>query len=293
MEDSSIVILLVILAPLFWGIGNTFARVGLQSVKATSATILSLMTGLVVALILALVFEFEDLVSVSLVAVGWFALVGVLHFALGRFLFYQTMRYIGAARGTSVSQSYPLFALIFAVIFLGETPTIPVVTGTLLIVGGLYVLLSERSGTQITKKNRVLGYCSGLATALLWGVAVVLIKHSSQFGSPFVILSFALLSGVLVLSAATGRGFEIGIKTNRRAIGSLLIAGFLNSIGLASFYAALTMAPVVVVSPISATSPLFTILGVHLFLQRLERVTLPVLIGCFLVIAGGVLVAIY
>jgi len=293
MEDTAIGVLLVILAAIFWGTGNTVARVGLQSVKATSATILSLATGLIVALIIVLVFEFEALVSVSLVAIGWFALIGIFHFALGRLFLYQSMRYIGSARGTSITHSYPLFALILAVMFLEETSTIPVIIGTVSIVGGIYLLLSEKGETQVAKKSRILGYGSGLGAALCWGIASVLISYSSQFGPPFVVLSYALLSGIIFLSAATGKNFEIGIKTNKKAINLLLIAGALNGIGLSSFYFALAIAPVVVVAPLSATSPLFTILCVHLFLQKLERITPLVIIGCLLVVAGGVLIAIY
>ncbi len=293
MEDTTIGIILVILAAIFWGIGNTIARVGLQSIKATSATILSLATSLIVALIITLILEPEALVSVSLVAIGWFALIGLFHFALSRFFLYQSMSYVGAARGTSVSHSSPLFALILAVMFLKETLTIPIVIGTVSIVGGIYLLLSESSETNVIKKSRISGYSFGLATALCWGAVSVLVRYASQFGSPFVILSFALLSGILILSAATGKGFEIGIKTNRKAISLLLVAGLLNGIGLASFYSALVMAPVVIVAPLAATSPLITILCVHLFLQRLERITFHVLIGCVLVVIGGILVAIY
>ena len=293
MENSTIGILLAILAAAFWGIGNTIARVGLQSVKTASATILSLLTGLIVALIIALIFEFEALVSLTLLAIGMFALTGIFHFALGRFLLYQSMKHIGAARGTSITHSFPLFALIFSTILLKETPTIPVVIGTLLIVGGIYLLLSERSGAELPRRDRILGYTIGLATALCWGITAILIKNSSQFGPPFVILSVALFSGILVLSLFTLRSFDINIKTNRKAINLLLIAGLLNGIGLASFYSALATTPVVIVTPLAATSPLFTVLCVHLFLRRLERVTIHVLIGCSIIVIGGILVAVY
>ena len=131
MEDTVTGVLLVILAALFWGAGNVFARVGLQNIKVVSGTILSLAASLIVALIMVFVFEFEALVSVSLFAVGWFALIGLVHFVFGRVFLYQSMRYIGAARGTSISHSAPLFALILAITFLRETPTIPVVIGTI------------------------------------------------------------------------------------------------------------------------------------------------------------------
>lgn len=293
MEETAIGVLLAILAVMLWGVGNTVARVGLQSIKAASGAVVSLVTSLIVALIIVLVFEFDALVSVSLVAIAWFALNGIVHFALGRLFFYQGMKYIGAARVQPLGSSAPLFALVLAVIFLEETPTILVIIGTLSIVGGLYLLLSEGSETSVIKKNRILGYGFGLATGLCWGASAVVIRYASQFASPFVVLAFSLLFGTVVLSAATGKNFEIGVRTNKKAIYLLLLAGVLNGVAGVSYYSALAVAPVVVVSPISASTPLIVTLCVHLFLQRLERVTRQVVIGCLLIVIGGALVATY
>lgn len=294
MEETALGILLVILAAIFWGGSNTLARVGLRSIKVKIGTIFSIATSFIVALVIALIFDFEALVSVSLVDVGWFALIGILHFGLGTLFLYQAMRYIGAARGTSVPHSYPLFALILALLFLGETTTIIAIAGTVSIVGGLYLLLSEGRKTMISKKDRTLGYAFGLGTAFFWGVAAVTIKHATQFAPPFVILTFALLAGLIVISLSTVRDFRNGIgTTNKRAISLLITAGFLNGIALAFYYSSLAKAPVVLISPLAATSPLFTILCVHLFLQKLERLTIQVVIASSLVVIGGVLVAIF
>lgn len=293
MEDITIGISLAIFTAFIWGASNILARLGLQSIKATSSAILSLAMSTIVAWIIAIISDYDALVSVSLVDIGWFALIGVTHFALGRLSQYQAFRHLGAARGASVTSAFPLFSLIFALAFLKETLTIPTMIGTLCIIGGVFVLLSENTDTIVTRKNRMLGYFFGLATALFWGGSAVLIRHSLQFAPPFVVLSFALLSGTVTLSAATGKGFEIGVKTNKKAIGLLLSAGFLNGIALASFYSALALAPVVVVSPLGAISPLVTILFVHLFLRRLERITIQILIAGLLIVLGGVLVSIY
>ncbi len=291
MEQTLTGVLLSVLAVVFWGVGNTVARVGLQSIKAASGTVLSVAVSLIVALVITLAFEFEALVSVSLAAVGWSVLVGIFHFALGRVFLYQGMKYIGAARGTSISSSSPLFAIILAIMFLKETPTILIIIGTVLIVGGLFVLLSERGETRITTKNRMIGYGFGLATALCWGAVAVLVRFASQFAPPFVVLTISLLSGMLLLLAATGKGLQIG--TNKKAINLMLLAGLLNGIGVIGYYSALAIAPVVLVAPLVAASPLVTALCVHLFLQRLERITLQVVSGCFLVVIGGALVAIF
>lgn len=293
MEDITIGISLAIFTAFMWGASNILARVGLQSIKATSSAILSLAMSAIVAWIIALISDYEALMSVSLVGIGWFSLVGIIHFALGRLSQYQSFRYLGAARGASVTSAFPLFSIIFALVFLKEAMTIPTVIGTLCITGGIFVLLNESTDTIVTRKNRILGYAFGLATALFWGGSAVLISYSLQFAPPIVVLSFALLSGTVALSAATGKGFEIGVRTNKKAIGFLLSAGFLNGIALASFYSALALAPVVVVSPLGATSPLVTILLVHLFLKRLEHITTQILIAGLLIVLGGVLVSIY
>ena len=50
-------------------------------------------------------------------------------------------------------------------------------------------------------------------------------------------------------------------------------------------------ASVVLVSPLVSTYPLVSILLTHLFLKRLERVTMPTVVGGVLVAAGVALVA--
>lgn len=203
------------------------------------------------------------------------------------------MRHIGAARGSAIIASTPLFTLILAVIFLAETPSIPVVVGTVSIVGGLYSLLIEKSDVRLTRKSRILGYSFGLIAALCWGAANILIKQVAQFAHPFVTLSFSLALGILGLSVTTGRDFEIGIKTNKKAISWLLLSGLINGVGVVSYFSALAKAPATIASPLSAMSPLITIACVHLFLQRVERVTRQIVIGVLLVVIGGILVAIY
>ncbi len=293
MEETAIGVLLVVVAAIFWGVSNAIVRVGLQSIKAASGAILTLLGALTVTLSIALAFELKALLSVSLVAIGWFALIGILHFALGRFFLYQGIRYIGAARAVPIANSQPLFAIMFAAAFFGETLTVLAIVGALLICGGLYLLLSEGIEASLTKKSRILGYGFGLGTALCWGAIAVLIRYqASQFAPPIVVVTFALLFGVVTLLVATGKRLEIGLKTNKKAINSLLLSGFLTGIALASFYTALTMVPVMVVSPIAATNPLITIICVHLFLQRLERVTPRLVIGSFLVVIGAALVVI-
>ncbi len=281
-----------VLAAIFWGGSNTSARVGLQSVKAKIGICFTFATVLSVTLITTLIFDFEGLISVSIADVGWFALIGILNFALGNFFLYQAITYVGAARGVSAAHASPLFALIFATMFLGEIPSILVIMGTASIIIGVYSLLNESRKTTVTKKEITLGYGFGLGTALCWGSAAVIIKHATQFGSPLVILTFASLFALIALLLNAAKDFVNGFKINMKDIRWFLISGLLSSVALAGYYSALARAPVLLVAPIIATSPLFTVLFVHFFLQRLERITVHVVIACFLVVTGGIIIAV-
>ena len=61
---------------------------------------------------------------------------------------------------------------------------------------------------------------------------------------------------------------------------------------LASTYLALGQAPVVVVAPVTGTNPLFSIILAWVFLRQMERLTLRVVLGAVLVVAGVTVVSV-
>jgi drug/metabolite transporter (DMT)-like permease len=69
------------------------------------------------------------------------------------------------------------------------------------------------------------------------------------------------------------------------ALLALALAGFFAAAGVYTNYLALQQAPVVVVQPLTATNPLFTILLARIFLPA-ERPTLRLVLGILLIILG-------
>lgn len=138
--------------------------------------------------------------------------------------------------------------------------------------------------------QRAIGYGLALAAGMAYGLNAVLIRQTvSAFGAPLVGSSIALAMGVVslgLLAWITRGGVSEGKRLPRRAIVFLLISGLGSAIGVGSNFVALSLAPVVVVSPITATNPLITILLSRLFLQRSERVNLRVVLGGCLVVGG-------
>ncbi len=136
-------ILLALLAALFFGIGSIFARLGLQHIKPMTGTFISMVSSLVLIGLLSLVTNFKATVSPSATVLLWFGMIGVINFVAGRQFNYLSIRKIGVAKASPIFASNPLFAMVLAVTFLGETITVPVVIGTLCVVVGLSLVVTS------------------------------------------------------------------------------------------------------------------------------------------------------
>ena len=137
-------ILLAITAAFCWGTGVIFVRLGLQGIKTSTGTPISMVSSVILVGLLALLINFDDIVSLSLTTLLWFGLIGVINYVIGRQCNYSAIQYIGVTRATPLFASAPVFALVLAVVFLGESINLPTITGTLSIVVGLYLVMTSQ-----------------------------------------------------------------------------------------------------------------------------------------------------
>jgi drug/metabolite transporter (DMT)-like permease len=133
-----------LLAATCWGFSAILVRLGLQHLRPTTGTWVSMIPGGIMVMGLALVFNLDDITTLVAIAFLWFALGGLFNFALGRFLNAVSIQLAGLARATPLFSTAPLFATILAIIFLGETITPWLLLGTLTIVSGIALITSEQ-----------------------------------------------------------------------------------------------------------------------------------------------------
>jgi drug/metabolite transporter (DMT)-like permease len=81
-------------------------------------------------------------------AILLFGVVGILNFPLGRFFNYLSISHLGVGRSTPILASAPLFAMVLAVIFTGETISAGTIAGTALILTGLYVTVRAPAASR-------------------------------------------------------------------------------------------------------------------------------------------------
>ena len=97
-----------------------------------------------VTLIVAFALHTDEIFALSAIAFLWFLAVGALSFPLGRLLNYTGVSIAGVSRATPIVSASPLFAIGLAVTIGGESINAPILLGTLAIIGGLGLILSQR-----------------------------------------------------------------------------------------------------------------------------------------------------
>jgi drug/metabolite transporter (DMT)-like permease len=136
-------IILAITAAFCWGAGAIFARLGMQGMRASTGTFISMLSSIALIAVLALSLNFDAIVNLSLMAVLWFSLIGFVNYFVGRQFNYLSIKYIGVARATPLFAAAPLFALVLAVTLIGETVNAAIIIGTLAVVSGLYLVITS------------------------------------------------------------------------------------------------------------------------------------------------------
>ena len=127
-----------------FGTSAVLARGGMQYFGSTTATLISLCSSALVTMVIALLFHFSEIRSLPFEAFFWFLVAGFITFPGGRLLNFRAIRLIGASRATSVVSTSPLFAASIAVLWGGESLNPFLIIGTLCVVGGVMILVSQR-----------------------------------------------------------------------------------------------------------------------------------------------------
>jgi drug/metabolite transporter (DMT)-like permease len=129
------VALLSISAAFFWALSDVTTRIGLRYCNALSALLITLLSSLFIAFVIALLTAPLELFVEP--AVSYFLLSGVIGPCVGRLLLFIGIHRVGASLSATLAGVRPLFAAVGAVAILGERITYSILVGTLLITLGV------------------------------------------------------------------------------------------------------------------------------------------------------------
>lgn len=286
-------ILVSLCAACCFGCSDFFTRVGLRYSNSRSAILFTTISGLIVAFTWSAYSHAWKYLNVQ--GVLFFALAGVIGAFMARYLLYMGMEKVGVSIAVSLANTRTLFATLIAILLLGERLTATIAGATLLIIVGVMVISWDKSGGQIEKIQSKKDLLFPIMAGFCYGFAYV----QRKFGVDFVP---SPLAGVLVqnttaflcfvLVSPLGRDRQKVEMRNARAWFFYGISGILAFFANFFTFSALNIGPVIIVAPLVALNPLFTLLLAILFLGKVERVTGKIFVGALLIIGGAVILSV-
>lgn len=223
-------------------------------------------------------------------ALAVFVFLGVLQSTISLLTFIGLEK-IGTARSQPLRNSYPLWSTAIAMGLMHEQASLAVLAGTLMVVAGV-VLISWKPET-VALNYRWWHVLYSLAAGFLAGVAFPLRRYGLTITNAPVFFSFivAVVSLFGSLPYIFWHRSEQGLVWSRRAFAYFFASGFFEGMGALLTLVALTTARVVIVSPIVATTPLFSLVISLIFLRGKESITSRTILGTLAVVAGTIAIA--
>ena len=280
------------------GLGGTAvsARAAMPPVHPVAIISISLVTGFVVRGVAALIYALPDFQDIPRAVWPWVLTFGVVQFVGGRSMGYLGVSIIGASRTALFICVQVPFAAFLAVAFTGEAMSLLVAVGTVGVIAAL-LLASGDSLTQGWRTDRryLLGCLIALGAGLGVGAGSVIGKHTlTVYNSPLTVSVLSTLVAMAIVVPIAGFAsvrYPAVRAYDWKSLGLVVTSGLVAAMSLLTQLFAVQRADVVVVAPILATFPLWTLLLSHIFISRLEQITLRLVFGAFLAVAGVIAVA--
>jgi drug/metabolite transporter (DMT)-like permease len=222
------------------------------------------------------------------------AIIGI---AVGDTIYFRGLKLINISIAFPIAQAtLPLFTIVAAVLFLGETITWPMLLGTALVLVGIYLIAApvKRKGLSAAipaAEKKGMGIFLILIASLLWTVSVSLLKVGLQGVN--LILANGIRMPIVCLSLIF---FILFQKTNPQStklqIRNVAIAASTGIISYAAggilFLQGVFYAGAAKTTVLTTAAPLFGLPLSIVFLK--ERVTREIVVGTILVVLGIALI---
>jgi DME family drug/metabolite transporter len=284
MSSDATAQVLALITSIFYASALVSARAGMRYSTPTTVTLVSILIQNL--LLWSAIFVTGGVHTVPLIGILLFTVVGI--FQLGvRLLAYTGVEKIGASRSSALQSVSPLISAAIAVAILGEPTTPLIVLGTCLVVAGI-VLISWKPERQLADFRRW-HLLLPIGAAFLTGINHPIRRYVLTMADEPLFFSALMgsvsLVGFLIYFAASRRSQRL--VWNRRAIGPFLATGVCETMSILMIITAISKGRVVIVAPIAASYPVWSLIESAIFLRDVEPINWKIIMGIVSVVAGN------
>jgi len=216
-------------------------------------------------------------------AVPYFVLSGVAGTSAGRLTRVIAIEKVGAPVAASIGNLTPLIAAGLAILLLGEHVTLPIVTGTVVIVFGTVLLSQSGKHVGFHPRHLVYPFVSASCFAVVAIIRKLGLTHAGPLFGSAVNMAAAMVASTAFVLATGNRG---ALRCEPRSLLYFAAAGVCENTGVVLFLLALGLGEVSVVTPLAGAAPLFVLVLAFLFPGAAGKLSWRVVMGAVLIVLG-------
>jgi DME family drug/metabolite transporter len=276
-----------LMSSFLFALGDQFQALGLQGMTRRTGATVNIAASAIVFWLLAPWFLDPSLFTHP--GILWFILIGLIRPALSANLAIAGIHHLGPTLAGTFTSVSPLFGAAFGIFLLGEVLTWPVAVGTAGIVCAIVMLASGGRRTTATWPVWALLFPLGAAAVRSTSHAVTKIGMLEIPDPYFAALIAFSISAVLTLGAQ--QFSPSAERITFRGVGArwFFLAGTVFAASVLLLNQALLTGDIIIVVPIIAAAPVFTMLMSWLVFRR-EKITPRTLLALALVLPSVVLI---
>lgn len=269
----------------FAGLTSVVAKCGIKKTDSTVAT--AIRTGVVLicsAVMVTIVGSWGGITNIDTKSRIFLVLSGILTGA-SWLCYFKAISIGDVNKVVPLDKSSTVLAAVIAIIFLGESVTVPKITGLIAVAVGTYMMIGKKDGAG--EKKRGLGWffygsLSAVFAALTSVLAKVGIENVESNLATTVRTAVVLVMAWLTV-LVTGKG-KLVKETTKKELLFIVISGILTGASWLCYYRALQLGEVSVVVPIDKLSILVSVAFSYIVFK--EKLTLKSFMGLMIIVVG-------
>lgn len=293
-------ILFALLSATLFASNYVLAQLGMRQSDKDNGVFLSIIINVLVLGIVygaVLLFRAEPIEWKS-TAIFAFITAGLFTSLLGRTSLFSAIRSIGSSRAAAIKNAAPIFTILAAVLFLGETISILSGVGIFIVMTGLFFLAYDQWKQNGKKTGNTFKYGLILAglSAFFFGTGQAARKFGLlEMADPVL---GAWIGAVIALIGFSGsllykRQFRETVTSQITKVNKYyILAGVCSSFAVLFFFFSANFIHVSYTSAVAATEPVITVILAYFFLKQQENIQRPIIFSILLVFIGIIVISV-
>ena len=287
MQDIVLGVLAAITSAVSWGAATILIKVGMRNKNPVTVNIFRLY---VVSIIFAAIFLINGTFSIITSLPAKLLLVAFVSaqfgFVIGDYFYFHALNLLGVSRTVPITSTYPLWAILWAFLFLGRNVTPQIVIGAFLVVAAIIIVRRAEEEEHADPK----GFLFALLAPISWSLAILTMDWLTGSIDVLPLAGLRMMLAALGVSVFLPRyGSELRSITLREAavLTGAAVLGLL--IGQYSFVYSVNLVGSEIAAPVSSINPIVaSALAIVLLGEPPNR---RILEGLILAVLGVVLIS--